>query len=62
MNPIELIWSFVSFVKRLVRRDGPRDEASAGTPRRRRVSVAAGLAAVTPELAASCFQHCAYCQ
>ena len=53
MNPIELIWSFV---KRLVRRDGPRDEVSRG------VSVAAGLAAVTEELAASCFRHCGYCQ
>jgi len=53
MNPIELIWSFV---KRLVRREGPRDEAS------RRVAVAAGLAAVTEELAKSCFRHCDYCQ
>ena len=53
MNPIELIWSFV---KRLVRRDGPRDEVSRG------VSVVAGLAAVTEELATSCFRHCGYCQ
>ena len=53
LNPIELIWSFV---KRQVRRDGPRDEAS------RRVGVAAALAAVTEELVKSCFRHCAYCQ
>ena len=53
MNPIELIWSFV---KRQVRREGPRDEAS------RRACVAAGLAAVTADLVKSCFRHCAYCQ
>jgi len=53
LNPIELIWSFV---KRQVRREGPRDEAS------RRACVAAGLAAVTADLATSCFRHCAYCQ
>ncbi len=53
MNPIELIWSFV---KRRVRRAGPRDEPS------RSASVAAGLAAVTEELATSCFRHCGYCQ
>lgn len=52
-NPIELIWSFV---KRGVRREGPRDEAS------RQASVARGMAAVTAELAASCFRHCACCQ
>ncbi len=53
LNPIELIWSFV---KRQVRRDGPRDEAS------RRVCVAEALAAVTEDLVKSCFRHCAYCQ
>lgn len=53
MNPIELIWSFV---KRRVRRAGPREEAS------RCAAVASGLAAVTQELAHSCFRHCAYCQ
>jgi len=53
MNPIELIWGFV---KRRVRRDGPRDEVS------RRTCVAAGLAAVTEQLAKSCFRHCHYCQ
>jgi transposase len=53
MNPIELIWSFV---KGLVRRDGPRDETSRGA------SVAAALAAVTEDLVKSCFRHCAYCQ
>ena len=53
LNPIEMIWSFV---KRLVRREGPRDEAS------RRTAVASGLASVTAELAISCFRHCAYCQ
>ena len=53
MNPIELIWSFV---KRQVRREGPRDEAS------RRVCVAEALSAVTEDLVKSCFRHCAYCQ
>ena len=53
MNPIEMVWSFV---KRMVRRDGPRDEASRGA------SVAAGLAAVTQDLVKACFRHCAYCQ
>ena len=53
MNPIELIWSFV---KRRVRREGPRDEPS------RSASVAAGLAAVTEQLARACFRHCGYCQ
>jgi len=52
-NPIELVWGIV---KRAVRRAGPRDEAS------RCASVASGLAAVTPELAHSCFRHCRYCQ
>jgi transposase len=53
LNPIELIWGFV---KRSVRRAGPRDEAS------RSAAVASGLAAVTAELAQACFRHCAYCQ
>lgn len=53
LNPIEMVWSFV---KRLVRREGPRDEASRGA------SVTAGLAAVTADLAKSCFRHCKYCQ
>lgn len=51
-NPIELIWSYV---KRGVRREGPRDEKA------RRASVARGMASVTTELAASCFRHCSYC-
>jgi transposase len=53
MNPIELVWSFL---KRRVRWDGPRDEASRGA------CVAAGLAAVTAQLATSCFRHRGYCQ
>ena len=53
MNPIELIWSVV---KRRVRREGPRDEAS------RHGCVMSGLAQVTADLAAACFRHCAYCQ
>lgn len=53
MNPIELIWGVV---KRRVRREGPRDEVSRGA------CVAAGLAAVTEQLAKSCFRHCDYCQ
>ncbi len=53
LNPIEMIWSVV---KALVRRAGPRQEAS------RHATVMAGLAAVTPELARSCFRHCTYCQ
>jgi transposase len=53
LNPIELVWGIV---KRAVRRAGPRDEAS------RCAAVASGLAAVTAELAQSCFRHCRYCQ
>jgi transposase len=53
MNPIQMVWSVV---KRRVRREGPRDEAS------RRSSVMSALAHVTAQLARDCFRHCAYCQ
>jgi transposase len=55
LNPIELVWGIWGIVKRSVRREGPR-EASV-----RQACVESGLAAVTAELAQSCFRHCHYC-
>lgn len=52
-NPIELAWSFV---KRLIRRACPRDNAS------RQQALEAALAAIPEDLARSCFRHCGYHQ
>ena len=53
LNPIELAWSFV---KRLVRKCGPCEEAV------RQQVVAAALAAIPATLAPACFRHCKYLQ
>ncbi len=51
LNPIELTWSFV---KRLVRKCGPREDAA------RQQAVEAALAAIPKLLAPACFRHCQY--
>jgi transposase len=53
LNPIELAWAFV---KGLVRKCGPRDEAG------RQQVVEAALAAIPETLAPACFRHCNYRQ
>ena len=53
LNPIELAWVFV---KRLVRKCGPREDAG------RQQAVAAALAALPESLAPACFRHCQYLQ
>lgn len=53
LNPIELAWAFV---KRLVRKCGPREEAT------RHQAVAAAIAAIPDSLAPACFRHCQYLQ
>jgi transposase len=53
LNPIELAWAFV---KRRVRRDGPRDDAA------RRTAVRQALDAIPEAFAAACFRHCQYHQ
>ena len=53
LNPIELAWAFV---KRLVRRCGPREDAL------RQQAVGAALAAIPETLAPACFRHCRYLQ
>lgn len=50
-NPIELAWAYV---KRLIRRVGPRDDAS------RESALASALAAIPDTLASACFRHCGY--
>jgi transposase len=52
-NPIELAWAFV---KRLIRRCGPRDNAS------REEALASAMAAIPDTLARACFSHCGYRQ
>ena len=52
-NPIELAWAFV---KKLIRRQGPRDDAS------RQSALASALAAIPDTLGAACFHHCKYLQ
>jgi transposase len=52
-NPIELVWAFV---KGLIRKRGPRDDAS------REEAVALALAAIPDSLAPACFRHCKYLQ
>jgi transposase len=53
LNPIELAWSFV---KRLVKKCGPREDAA------REQAVAMALAAIPESLAPACFRHCRYLQ
>ena len=53
LNPIELVWGFV---KRLVRKCGPREEVP------RQEAVAAAIAAIPESLAPACFRHCQYLQ
>ena len=53
LNPIELAWAFV---KRLVRKGGPREEVV------RQQAVEAALAAIPEALAPACFRHCGYLQ
>jgi transposase len=50
-NPIELAWAFV---KKLIRREGPRDDAS------RQSALERALAAIPATLGAACFGHCNY--
>jgi transposase len=52
-NPIELAWAFV---KKLIRREGPRDDAS------RQSALAKALASIPDTLGAACFRHCKYLQ
>lgn len=52
-NPIELAWGFV---KRLIRRAGPREDAG------REQALADALSAIPDTLARSCFRHCGYYQ
>ena len=52
-NPSELAWSFI---KRLIRQQGPRDEVS------RQEAVAASIAALPESFASACFRHCQYLQ
>lgn len=52
-NPIELAWAFV---KRILRRLGPRDDAS------REEALALALAAIPDTMAQACFRHCKYLQ
>jgi transposase len=53
LNPIELAWAFV---KRQVRKRGPREDAL------RQQAVEAALAAIPESLAPACFRHCNYLQ
>ncbi len=53
LNPIELAWAFV---KGLVRKCGPREDAL------RQQAVEAALAAIPESLAPACFRHCQYLQ
>jgi transposase len=53
LNPIELAWAFV---KRLVRKCGPREDAT------RQQAVEVALAAIPQTLAPACFRHCQYLQ
>lgn len=50
-NPIELAWAYV---KRLIRRIGPREDAS------RESALASALASIPDTLASACFRHCGY--
>jgi transposase len=50
-NPIELAWAFV---KKLIRREGPRDDAS------RQSALTKALASIPDTLGAACFRHCNY--
>jgi transposase len=52
-NPIELAWAFV---KKLIRREGPRDDAS------RQSALTKALALIPDTLGAACFRHCKYLQ
>jgi len=52
-NPIELAWGFM---KRCLRRLGPRDDAS------RESGVREALAAIPASFASACFNHCNYMQ
>jgi transposase len=52
-NPIELVWAFV---KGLIRKRGPRDDAS------REEALALALAAILDSLTPADFRHCKYCQ
>ena len=53
LNPIELAWAFV---KGLVRKWGPRQDAT------RQEAVGAALAAIPESFAPACFRHCQYLQ
>ena len=52
-NPIELAWAFV---KKVIRREGPRDDIS------RQSALAKALASISDTLGAACFRHCGYLQ
>jgi transposase len=52
-NPIELAWAFL---KRIIRRLGPRDDAA------REQALEQAVAAVPDTLANACFRHCGYHQ
>jgi len=53
LNPIELAWAFV---KRLVRKWGPREDAM------RQQAVVEAIGAIPESLAPACFRHCQYLQ
>ena len=52
-NPIELAWAFI---KKLIRREGPRDDPS------RQSALDRALASIPDTLAPACFRHCKYGQ
>lgn len=52
-NPIELAWAFV---KRIIRRIGPRDDVA------REQALTQALAQIPDTLAKACFSHCGYHQ
>lgn len=52
-NPIELAWAFV---KKVIRREGPRDDES------RQSALTKALACLPETLGAACFRHCKYLQ
>ena len=52
-NPIELAWAFV---KRILRRLGPRDDVA------REEALKVALSAIPDTLASACFRHCKYLQ
>lgn len=52
-NPIELAWAFV---KKRIRREGPRDDES------RQSALFKALASIPETLGTACFRHCKYIQ